>query len=1011
MAELQKLKKRRMEAIQMRAGAYLSELNRVARKHAQSTAHVSLLLQQPLSGGRLSESQLSQIERVHAMHSAKLKEVAEAHEKFEQVLKRLEGCTSVDECDAAIQSAINASAVITPSRVEAATLRGRVQEYVNKHAKNKVEQVQKMIQPVIRALEEKEYVALTIENAKIVLSDLKAQSLALKMPEEFLQTLESENEDFKTRREKLQRKLDMRVEKYEQQLDKSMVLDTETAQNRVSKAQCESERLSLQAELASLQQQLEECNKNNARLVENLKELKARDTPEGLKQCLKDGAAYDPGCVEEQFNTLQRKVEEIHAGVEQSQELARQIDECSGKLDSTTSELANVKQQLEKSQNELVEASRKLQECTTRAQSGSTSAVPLPVASEADPLSKFFKMLQAGVPRPAVENKMRLEGLLDVSVLDRPGAPLPSPVPIGLLPLPSGKGPPPPPPLPLFGKGPPPPPPLPLFGKGPPPPPPGGLPLGVPLGPAKPQVPKAVAQYAAASANLPEFMKSALVQEVSKEEEEAMAKEEAEKAEAAQALKDKAAQSGIGRFKSVFSNAANQDDKFYKNFGIMLPKLFKTPPEELEKWLTQIGTTEEDQEKMKTFINVLTALNSLGITREELAALKDTEDKKPFDKLLHFLFITRELGGDTKTSIRFMLDKLRVADGILKTNEKVADVDAKVLRMREAIFSLERMYPSMVKAAECIVPQSNWEDFPLPVFATVSMCTEGKIPVSLNIEPYVPFQLLLNASSTKVPPKPKKLKKRGWLCPDGVSYIQMLSGLKQVADAMTQLQPRWDWQIDKLPQLKETDTVTDVEKDVKDLKDIMESVNTVNTGTYDVNAMNSKYTSIIGELQLGQNSLVSKYAAGTAVTTLGELLTKVMTVTNEFYLEQVPKLKTYVNNMKMFVKDKTSVQECMKWFQLGSEDLKQLEALVVEAAKEATRRAGEERKAAEKQAAATKKAAEQTEKQAAATKKAAEQTEKKAAATKKAAEQAAASQDKFTALQNIRRQEEEDDWD
>ena len=306
-----------MAVVHTRANAYLGELNRVGRKHAQHVERVSYMLQQPLSGGQLSASQLSQIERVHAMHSAKLKEVAAAHEKFEQVLKQLEGCTSAGECDAAIQSAINASAVITPSLVEAATLRDRVKEYVEKHAKNKGEQVQKMIQPVIRALEEKEYVALTIENAKIVLDDLKAQSLALTMPEEFLQTLESENEDLQTRKAQMQRKLDMNVEKYEQQLEQSIALDTEAAQNRVSKAQCESERLSLQEELASLKQQLEECNIDNARQVENLKKLKANvENPKGLEQCMRDGT-YVPECVDQQFEKIQKQVDAIHAGVEE----------------------------------------------------------------------------------------------------------------------------------------------------------------------------------------------------------------------------------------------------------------------------------------------------------------------------------------------------------------------------------------------------------------------------------------------------------------------------------------------------------------------------------------------------------------------------------------------------------------------------------------------------------------------------------------------------------------------
>ena len=907
----QKLQKRRMEAIQMRAGAYLGELNRVGCKHAQPLERVSFLLQQPLSGGQLSASQLSQIERVHAMHSAKLKEVAAAHEKFEQVLKQLEGCTSAGECDAAIQSAINASAVITPSLVEAATLRDRVKEYVEKHAKNKGEQVQKMIQPVIRALEEKEYVALTIENAKIVLDDLKAQSLALTMPEEFLQTLESENEDLQTRKAQMQRKLDMNVEKYEQQLKQSIALDTEAAQNRVSKAQCESERLSLQEELASLKQRLEECNIDNARQVENLKKLKANvENPKGLEQCMRDGT-YVPECVDQQFVKIQKQVDAIHAGVEESQELSRQVTDCSAKLELAERNSKDLEQRLEESKRRLLVATQKLEECNNKAAG----------AEPADPIAKFTNMLNMGVPRGAVENKMRAEGL-DVGLLDKAGLPPP------LSAIPGTSLPPPPPPLPgTRGPPPPPPPPLPPGTGGLPPPPPLLPGMGRP-GMLKPAVAKPVAQYTAALELLPEDMRTALVQKLSSDEEKALAQEEAVKAAETKAKADKAAKSGEGRFKAVFSNASAQDDKFYKGMGIMLPKLFKSSPGELRDWVKTMPdlTSEEDREKLALFIKVLTELQNMGISLEELKELTDTEDTKPFDKLLHFLFITKDLG------VKAMLDKLVAEDGKLKYSEQVIDLDAKILRMQEAMSALERVYPNVVKAAQCIFPTSKWTEFPLPVFATVGMCTEGRVQTSLNVDPYIPFQLLVNAANTKVPQKPKTLKARGWLCPEGASFLQMLNGLKQVADGMEFKQARWDWQLDKISlDLKDSDTITEVAA----------AVNAINK-QYD--AAITKYKGILNDLKNRENALMSMYAQKSS--TVFDLMVKVKSVTTEFYSEPKANLKTYVNNMKMFVKGKTSVKECKEWFQLGS--LKELEDLVKEAAREASRRAGEERRAKKK---------------------------------------------------------------
>lgn len=930
MAELHK---RRMAVIHTRANAYLGELNRLGRKHAQSTAHVSYMLQQPLSGG-----QLSKLDAWHAMHSTKLKEVLRAHTEFNNVLQQLEGCASPDACDAAIQSAINTSSVITPSLVEAATLRDRMQQYVSKHlgqecqalnvpcdvsnletlktrlkgsARNKVEQVQQKIQGFSQALEEKEYVASTIESAEEVLSELQAQSEALTRQHEqirdgIIQTLESQNTQLISGTALERDALNQITDEMTQLIKDNETLDKQVALNRAERSKTESEKSELEAQVAELEAQLKECNENNARLMKSVKSLQQVDS---LTLCLTDGG-MDTECVSEKFRQLQKQVDAIHAGVEESERLSSQITECSGKLEVAERESKALQKQLEESRLELLDTTRKLKECTTRAESAGAEGVP-------DPLAKFLKMLKTGVPRGAVENKMRAEGL-DVSLLDKPSGGLPAPPP----PLPGMSA--------IPGKGLPPPPPPPLPGMKPPPPLlPGMLPPPLP-GMLKPKVPKPIAQYTAALAYLPEGMRTALVQKLSSEEEEALAREEAEKAAEAKAKAEKAAKSGEGRFRALFSNASTQDDdKFYKGMGIMLPKLFKSSPEELRDWVNNMPDlrSEEDREKLALFIKVLTELQNLGISLEELEALTDTEDTKPFDKLLHFLFITKDLG------IKVMLDKLLAEDGKLKFSEQVVDLDAKVSRMQEAMSALERMYPSVVKAAECIFPTSEWNEFPLPVFATVGMCTEGKVQTSLNVDPYIPFQLLVNAASTKVPKKPKNLA-RGWLCPEGASFLQMLNGLKQVADAMEFKQARWDWQLDKISlELKDTDTVADVTT----------AVNAINK-VYD--AVITKYKGILNELKNREDALMSMYAQKSA--TAFDLLVKVKSVTNEFYSEPKPNLKTYMNNMKMFVKGKTSVEECRQWFQLESKNLKELEERVKEAAKEASRIAGEERRAKKK---------------------------------------------------------------
>jgi hypothetical protein len=1002
------LQDRRLRSIHTRAEMYLSELNRAGLRHAQAahdTRHGVILLEKQLSGGGLKGNEYTELARLdtaHSLQSAHVQTMAKEHAGFINALQNLQGCTSLDVCDASIQNVINASSVITPSRVEARVLMQRLHEYWSKSIAQlkqgcdragvswpcgeggddeclerlmlelrkgrdaastelleKARRVKQRLSAVVSSIKEKEHVASTIENAETVLHALRVQA----------SELTNWNEA------RLNGILGHVKQELESAIEESRGSDVQLSEVRVKRAAYQAKVDELQTKLAELKRDAAECRETTARLQKRVKELQASGSPEELRQCVQEDGLYIPACVNARFHELQQKVSEIRAGVEASQELSRRINECSQKLQDEMEASQGLKEELDKSKKALEESIRKLKSCeaeskrcmdackvsaevvpqATEAAKAATAEAAPPVA--ADPINKFRRQLAVGVPRPAVEAKMVQEGL-DPALLD-------TPPPVAAVPAVTAAE-----PDPKYAKY------FKMLGMGLPKgaviqamtrdgltdfsvldqvgapagqAPPGGLPPpqprlpmpGVPRLPAEKAVPRPVALFKEAFALIPETVQNVLSKELTPKE---IAAQKREEEDTVRLEKEKAAQiakSGLGRFKSVFAESTKKDAKFYQQYEILLKKLFKSTASELVEWIKDlkfspaIMESVKEREKITLALNVFSELNKIatkdGAGTDEVRNIVETDTDattgNPYDRLLYMLILTRNLKTDKKSSIRVILDQLSAVDGMVRYTSQKSEFEEKRARFNNAIADLESMVTNVLKAADCVYPKqrkNKWTDFPLPVFATVGVCTGNTIPPALKLGS--PVDILSSSMTTKV----MKPSNRQWLCPDG-SFLQMLKGLWEVAHATASVPLTWDWTLNKFPsweELKDTDTAVGMKTSVSEMLQTLKVVKAADaSANLNVDALKDEYNRYMSQIESKEKRVTGMYSFEGNVY---ELVKKALDIVSGFDSARSSSLNTYVNNMKMFVQGNPA--NLFEWYNLPLDAWKTVQAQVAKAA-------------------------------------------------------------------------------